>query len=178
MNETAIWTIGHSTHPLERFVELLRAHGIEAVADVRRHPGSKRNPQYGAQALPAALGDAGIGYVAFVDLGGRRAPHADSANSAWRNDAFRGYADYMDTPAYENARARLLALARERRTALMCAEGLWWQCHRALISDDLKSRGVVVHHIAPDARVSEHPYTQAARIVEGRLVYGRGEALL
>ncbi|GAB1596262.1 DUF488 domain-containing protein [Lysobacter claricitrinus] len=166
-----LWTVGHSTHPWDAFVAILRSAGIEAIADVRRFAGSRRHPQFGGDAMAAALPAAGIDYTAFPDLGGRRTPRRDSPNTAWRNDAFRGYADYMATPEYERARGRLAELAASKRTAVMCAEAVWWQCHRSLISDDFKSRGWTVLHLQPGGRVQEHPYTAAARIEEGRLVY-------
>jgi uncharacterized protein (DUF488 family) len=125
--------------------------------------------------LSAALGDAGIGYLHLADLGGRRSPSPVSRNSAWRNDAFRGYADYMETPAFIAGIERLLREARQHRTAVMCAELLWWQCHRALIADSLKAANHIVLHITADG-VAEHPYTSAATVVDGRLSY-TGRAL-
>ncbi|MGY4516527.1 DUF488 domain-containing protein [Lysobacter sp. HA18] len=172
-----LWTIGHSTHPWEAFVDILQKAEIEAVADVRRFAGSRRHPQFGSDAMAAALPKAGIEYVPFPDLGGRRAARPDSPNTAWRNAAFRGYADYMETPAYERARERLAALATSKRTAVMCAEAVWWQCHRSLISDDFKSRGWTVLHLQAGGRVQEHPYTGAARVVEGRLDYSGDEGI-
>jgi len=123
-----------------------------------------------AQALPQV----GIAYVAMPELGGRRTPRADTRNTAWRNSGFRGYADYMETPDWQSARDRLAQLAQSRRTAMMCAEALWWQCHRGLIADDLKAHGWAVIHLQAPGRSEEHPYTAAARIVGGRLVYSPG----
>lgn len=166
-----LWTVGHSTRDWEAFLRILDTAGIGAVADVRRFAGSRRHPQFSGQAMAAALPRAGIGYVAMPDLGGRRAPVPGSANDAWRNAGFRGYADYMATPAYRQARTQLTALARRTRTAVMCAEALWWQCHRGLIADDFKASGWEVIHLLDGARTESHPYTSAARLVDGRLVY-------
>ena len=154
-----VFTIGHSTHSAERFVELLRRHSVELLGDVRRFPGSRRNPQFNVGPLRNSLAVAGIAYEPFGDeLGGRRkaskVPHGPSA--VWRNDAFRGYAEYMETPEFTAGLARLEALARERRTAIMCAEGDWHRCHRRLIADALTSRGWRVIHIRPDGRTEEH----------------------
>jgi uncharacterized protein (DUF488 family) len=165
-----IHTIGHSTLPLQRFLALLGERDIAHLADVRRFPASRLHPQFNAAGLAAALAAAGIGYTHFVELGGRRTPKPDSRNLAWRNTSFRGYADYMETRAYAEARGRLVALAQSERTALMCAEAMWWQCHRSLIADDLKARGFEVLHIMGD-RVAEHPYTEPAIVVDGRVQY-------
>lgn len=164
------WTIGHSTLPLQRFVELLQAHGVAHVADVRRFPASRLHPQFNAAGLAVSLARAGIGYTHHVELGGRRMPKPDSHNGAWRNTSFRGYADYMETRAYAAARDRLMLEVAAAPTALMCAEAMWWQCHRALISDDLKARGVEVLHIMGE-RVAEHPYSEPAIVVDGRVRY-------
>lgn len=174
-----IWTVGHSTRAWEDFAELLVQAGIEAIADVRRYPASRRHPQFSAANMAQALSELGIGYVPMVELGGRRRPRPDSHNTVWRNASFRGYADYMETEEFANARGRLEALAESCRTAVMCAEAHWTQCHRGLISDDLKSRGWEVIHLISPGRSEEHPYTKAARIVDGRLDYsapGPGES--
>ena len=167
-----VWTVGHSTHSAEDFLGILRAHGIEAVADVRRFPGSRRHPHFGRDALRALLAAAGIEYHEFPDLGGRRTPRPDSHNTAWRNAAFRGYADYMDTPEFNDAMRRLEQITAAWRTAILCAEALWWHCHRALISDYLKIRGVDVLHISDAKHASSHPFTTAAQTIDGRLSYG------
>ena len=166
-----LWTVGHSTHPWDAFVAMLHAGGIEAIADVRLLAGSRRHPQFNSDAMALELPKAGIVYVPMRELGGRRRPRKDSHNQAWRNDAFRGYADYMETEPYRQARERLASLASARRTSVMCAEAVWWQCHRSLISDDFKARGWTVLHLQPGGRMKEHPYTGAARIVDGRLDY-------
>ena len=167
-----VWTVGHSTRSAEEFVAILQAHGIGAVADVRRYPASRRHPQFNAGPLAQTLAAAGIDYRAVADLGGRRSPRRDSRNTVWRHPSFRGYADYMETAPFRAAVEKLLAFAAERPTAIMCAEAVWWQCHRQMIADALKVRGVRVVHILDDRNVTEHPYTSAARIVEGRLEYG------
>lgn len=173
-----VWTIGHSTLKWDAFLDLLKAQGIEAVADVRRFAASRRYPHFNAEAMRRGLGDAGIEYASFPDLGGRRSPRPGSTNTAWRNASFRGYADYMATPEFQAALARLLELAAGRRTAIMCAEAVWWRCHRGLIADELKARGVEVLHIAAAGAPKPHPYTSAARIVEGRLTYSPEQAPL
>ena len=128
-----IWTVGHSTRTIEEFTRLLKAFDIRRLADVRRFPGSRRYPQYNKAALCDSLAAAGIEYFHFPELGGRRKPKPDSPNTAWRNESFRGYADHMETPEFHEAIARLAAVASEP-TVLMCAEVLWWRCHRALSS--------------------------------------------
>lgn len=166
-----LWTVGHSTRPLEEFLDLLHAHGVTRIADVRRFPGSRRYPHFHAAAFERSLADAGIGYTALADLGGRRRPAADSRHVAWRNESFRGYADYMDTPEFADAAARLAELARDDRTAAMCAEGVWWRCHRSMIADAFKAHGWKVLHILGPAEPREHPYTSVAKIVNGELAY-------
>jgi len=166
-----LWTIGHSTHPIDELIALLREHEIQQVADVRRFAGSRKNPQYNPDALAASLPAAGIDYVACPALGGRRKPLPDSPHSAWRNEAFRGYADYMDTPEFREAAAQLAELARRERTAIMCAEGVWWRCHRSMISDWFKVHGWTVMHIMGAGAAKEHPYTPVAKIENGELTY-------
>ncbi|MGH8026529.1 MAG: DUF488 family protein [Pseudoxanthomonas sp.] len=166
-----LWTIGHSVRQWEEFAGMLVAARIEALVDVRRFAGSRRNPQFSGEAMGPALAEHSIAYVPMPDLGVRRPTRADSPNLAWRNASFRGYADYMATLPYRMARERLAQLAQSRRTAVMCAEAMWWQCHRSLISDDFKAGGWEVIHLASPGREQEHPYTSAARIVEGRLDY-------
>lgn len=166
-----LWTIGHSTRSLDDFISLLEGNGIGVVADVRLLPGSKRYPHFNGDALASSLLRNGIGYEHFRDLGGRRKSRPDSQNIAWRNDAFRGYADHMETAEFHAAVARLLGLAAERATAIMCAEAVWWRCHRGLISDYLKVRGVEVSHIIDATKTQLHPWTSAAHVVEGELSY-------
>ncbi len=172
MNRTRIWTIGHSTRGIDDFIALLEENGIRLLADVRLLPGSKRYPHFDQEALARSLGERGIRYEHFRELGGRRKPRPDSANTAWRNDAFRGYADYMESEAFGAGIERLLGLsASAGPTALMCAEAVWWRCHRGLISDYLKVRGVEVIHIADAKKADPHPWTSAAKIVNGELRY-------
>jgi uncharacterized protein (DUF488 family) len=168
-----IWTIGHSTRKIDIFLSLLQENGIKLVADVRMFPGSKRYPQFGREALARSLSGAGIRYEHFPELGGRRKAKPDSKNMAWRNESFRGYADYMETEDFRNGVTRLVELAQESGpTAIMCAEAVWWRCHRSLISDYLKARGAEVLHIFDRGKVEPHPFTSAARIVNGQLSYG------
>ena len=171
MDTATLWTIGHSNRTLEQFLELLRAQQIQSLADVRRFPGSRRLPHFGQENLSKSLADAGIEYVHFPELGGRRKALANSPNSAWRNEAFRGYADFMMTDEFRKGIDRLLKLARQKRTAIMCAEALWWQCHRSLIADYLKAAGDGVLHIMSANKTEEHPFTSAARLVNGKLSY-------
>jgi uncharacterized protein (DUF488 family) len=156
-----MFTIGHSTHPAERFVDLLGAHRIELVCDVRRYPGSRRHPQFNAGSLTKTLHDAGIAYAGLGDeLGGRRRARRDSPTmTGWRNASFRAYADHMQTREFAAGFARLEELALERRTVIMCAEGDWRRCHRRLISDALAAKGWRVLHIRPDEGVEEHQPT-------------------
>ena len=184
-----IWTIGHSTRSIDDFISLLKKNEIKLLADVRSLPGSKRYPQFNREALAESLNAHGIRYEHFPELGGRRKPNADSRNTTWRNASFRGYADYMETEQFHKGVERLLAFARNDglgsrrndrdgsetvtpwRAAIMCAEAVWWRCHRALISDYLKTRGIEVMHILDANKVEPHPFTSAAHIVDGSLSY-------
>jgi uncharacterized protein (DUF488 family) len=168
-----IWTIGHSTRGIEDFISLLSENGIKLVADVRMFPGSRRYPQFGREALANSLSQHGIRYEHFPELGGRRKAKPDSKNTAWRNESFRGYADYMETEDFGKGIARLADSAEKTGpTAVMCAEAVWWRCHRSLISDYLKTRGVEVLHIFDHNKIEPHPFTSAAKIVNGQLSYG------
>ena len=167
-----IWTIGHSTRNLTEFLALLATNYIEAVADVRSYPGSRKFPQFNAEALNDSLPAKGIDYVSFKQLGGRRRSLPDSSNTVWRNEGFRGYADYMETADFRDGIESLLKLARRKPTAVMCAEAVWWRCHRSMISDYLKASGVNVEHIMDDGKNATHPFTSAARLQNGKLVYG------
>ncbi len=166
-----IWTIGHSTHPLEKFLGLLDGYGIKAVADVRRFPGSRRYPQFAQDALEQTLPAHGIGYRWLPKLGGRRRVLPDSPNTGWRNASFRGYADYLASGEFAEGLHELLAFAAPQPTTLMCAEVLWWRCHRSLIADVLRCRGVEVIHILDAVHSTVHPFTSPARIVDGELSY-------
>jgi uncharacterized protein (DUF488 family) len=170
MNST-VWTIGHSTRPLKTFLALLDHYRIEAVADVRRFPGSLRQPQFAQGPLGSALTEDGVAYRWIAALGGRRRASADSPNTAWRNLQFRGYADYIASKEFEEGVQELLEVAGHLRTTIMCAEAVWWRCHRALIADVLCVRGIKVVHIIDETRAVMHPYTSPARIFQGRLSY-------
>lgn len=165
-----IWTVGHSTLPIETFIEILRRAGVRALADVRRFPGSRKHPHFNQQPLAAAVTAAEIEYHAFPELGGRRTPRPGSRNTAWRVAGFQGYADYMETEAFRRHVERLGELAEQLPTAIMCAEAVWWRCHRSLIADFLKAEGFRVVHLWEDG-AEEHSFTGPARIVAGRLSY-------
>jgi uncharacterized protein (DUF488 family) len=175
-----IWTIGHSTRPIDDFISLLNQNGIKLLADVRSWPGSKRYPHFNKEPLAESLSARGIRYEHFPELGGRRKTKRDSRNTAWRNASFRGYADYMETEQFDKGVERLLDFAREAGpTAIMCTEAVWWRCHRSLISDYLKASSVEVMHILDANKVEPHPFTSAARIVDGALSYAsEGDRLL
>jgi uncharacterized protein (DUF488 family) len=174
-----IWTIGHSTRNIDDFICLLQEHAIKLLADVRSFPGSKRYPQFNKETLECSLEVAGIRYEHFPELGGRRKPGLNSRNTAWRNQSFRSYADYMDTEGFRKGVERLLNLTNQAEaTAIMCAEAVWWRCHRALISDYLKARGVEVIHILGTNKSEPHPFTSAARITKGKLSYLAENTLL
>jgi len=167
-----IWTIGHSTRTIDEFISLLQANQIRSLADVRTLPGSRRYPQFNKETLADSLSKVGLRYEHFPELGGRRKPRDDSRNLAWRNASFRGYADYMETEEFQKGVKRLLDFAADTGpTAIMCAEAVWWRCHRSLISDYLKVRGIGVMHVLNANKTEPHPYTSAARIVNGELSY-------
>ena len=167
-----IWTIGHSTRAIDDFITLLQENAIKLLVDVRMYPGSRRYPQFGREALANSLGEVGIRYQHFPELGGRRKAKPDSKNTAWRNQMFRGYADYMETEDFRKGIDRLIDLAEKTGpTAIMCAEAVWWRCHRSLISDYLKAGGIEVLHILDHSKVEPHPFTSAAKIVNDQLTY-------
>lgn len=173
-----IWTIGHSTRTIDEFISLLKENDIKLLADVRAWPSSKRYPQFNKDALAESLNAHGIAYEHFPELGGKRKTKPDSRNTAWRNASFRGYADYMETEQFQKGIERLLDAAAEAgSTAIMCAEAVWWRCHRSLIADYLKARGVEVLNILGENKVEPHPYTPAARIVNGELTYAADSLL-
>lgn len=166
-----VWTVGHSTRSGEEFVKILVAHRIQVLVDVRSFPGSRRYPQFNKPALAELLAANGIEYRHEPRLGGRRTPRADSHNTAWRNASFRAYADHMETEEFKNGVEGLLELTGGARVTVMCAEAVWWRCHRSLVADYLKAEGHTVLHIMDEAKTEEHPFTPAARIVDGRLSY-------
>jgi uncharacterized protein (DUF488 family) len=173
-----IWTIGHSTHEIEPFVALLRRHEIELLADIRTVPKSRRMPWFWGDALAASLPDAGIAYEHFRELGGFRRPRPDSPNGGWRVEAFRGYADNMDSDEFRTALGRVAELATARRTALMCAEAQWTRCHRRLASDALVVRGFEVIHIDSRGNAKAHELTPFAVAHGDRLTYPPEQAQL
>lgn len=166
-----IWTIGHSTHPMEEFVTWLKAHGIKALVDIRRFPGSRKYPHFNKEALTDSLPKNDISYYHFENLGGRRKAKPDSVNQVWRHPSFRGYADYMESREFRETVEDLKAIASEQPTAIMCSEAVWWSCHRAMVSDYLKAEGWKVLHIMAPDKTTEHPYTKPAKIEDGKLVY-------
>jgi uncharacterized protein (DUF488 family) len=174
-----IWTIGHSTRAIDEFISLLKESQIKLLVDVRAFPGSKRYPQFNKEALAESLSAHGIRYEHFPELGGKRKSRPDSRNTAWRNASFRSYADYMETEQFRKGIERLLEVALEAGpTAIMCAEAVWWRCHRSLIADYLKARGGEVLHVLGANKVEPHPFTSAARIVNGELSYEANDTLL
>lgn len=178
MAELAIYSVGHSNRSLEAFLEILRGHGVAAVADVRAYPASRRWPHFGREALAASLAVAGIGYEWLPALGGRRQGRGEaSPHTAWTVEAFRHYADYAETPEFAAGLAHLVALAAAAPSAFLCAEALWWQCHRRLIADQLVLAGHRVLHIETPTRAVEHRLPSFARIERGRLVYDGGTQL-
>jgi uncharacterized protein (DUF488 family) len=167
-----IYTLGHSTRPLADFLALLRENGIALLTDVRRFPISRRHPQFSRQALENSLRDHGVDYLHEADLGGRRAPHPDSPNAAWRVAAFRGYADHMDSPEFQSALARLIENGEVRPTVILCAEAVPWRCHRRLIADALVARGIPVLNILAPGKLDPHVLNPDARVLpDGGLVY-------
>ncbi|HRO63978.1 DUF488 domain-containing protein [Thermomonas sp.] len=172
-----LWTIGHSTRPWPDFVALLREVDIEVLVDVRRFAGSRHNPQYSRDVLPAALTVAGIGYRALPALGGRRRPAAGSVNLGWRVEAFRAYADHLASAEYRQGRAELMALAQEKRACVMCAEAVWWRCHRRLIADDFTVRGWTVEHLMGPGKHMRHTLQPGALLVDDVLRYPGAPAL-
>jgi uncharacterized protein (DUF488 family) len=170
-----IWTVGHSNHPLEKFVGILKAHGIERLIDVRRFPMSRKWPHFNAGSLAASLSAEGIEYSGMPELGGRRKPRPDSPHTAWRAGAFRGYADFMDSPEFEESLGRAIALAGERRSAIMCAEALPWRCHRSILSDVFLVRGWEVREILNEKDARPRKLPAFARVEGDRVIYDRGE---
>ena len=166
-----VWTIGHSTRTIEELLSVIAAHEIEAVVDVRRFPGSRRLPQFGAASLEASLRAAGVSYRWIEALGGRRRPDPASPNDAWENDAFRGYADHTAAEEFADGLFELLMVASGIITAIMCAEQLWWRCHRRIIADVLVSLGYEVRHIRDADTAELHVLAPPARLVDGVLTY-------
>jgi uncharacterized protein (DUF488 family) len=168
---TTLHTIGHSTHTIDDFIGMLHRHAIEVLVDIRTIPQSRRNPQFGQASLRASLHAAGIEYLHLKGLGGLRRPAKDSINGAWRNDAFRGYADYMQTDEFSRSLDELVAVAARRPTAIMCAEAVPWRCHRSLVADALLARGVEVVDILSAQRSEPHALTSFARVAGSSVTY-------
>ena len=169
-----IFTIGHSSHPLGVFVWLLRKHEIEVLVDIRRFPGSRQHPHFSRENVAVALVDEDIEYHWLEALGGRRhrkKTDPPSRNLGLRDQSFRNYADYMATDEFRQGVAKLLEIARNRRTAIMCAEGLYWQCHRRLVCDYLLANGISIQHVLPSGEVKPHELTTGAEVVDGRVTY-------
>jgi uncharacterized protein (DUF488 family) len=180
MNQrSTLFTIGHSTHPIEAFLALLDAHRISLLIDVRSYPSSRRWPQFNQTELQRSLEVTGRAYRWSPSLGGRRqSKHADSPHRAWDHPAFRAYADYAETPEFEAGLKELMRRASEVRTAIMCSEGLWWRCHRRIISDHLTLRRWEIMHVMPDGKLTTHVLPEFATVVDGRIVYDGGQQSL
>ena len=166
-----VFTIGHSTRAIDAFIELLRAHGVQRLIDVRTIPQSRHNPQFGSERLAASLEQAGIQYTHMPGLGGLRRPRKDSVNLGWRNASFRGYADYMQTPEFEENLKRSIERATHERVVLMCAESVPWRCHRSLIADALLARGIDVREITSATNARPHSLTAWARVDGTKVSY-------
>jgi uncharacterized protein (DUF488 family) len=170
-SETVVLTIGHSTRTLEEFVELLEIYGVTLVVDVRTVPRSRHNPQFNKETLPDSLKHYGVRYIHMPEIGGLRHPKRESVNMAWQNSGFRGYADYMQTQEFTDSLLKIVALARENRLALMCAEALPWRCHRNLLSDALVIRHIKVEHIISKTSVINHVVNELAQVEGTKITY-------
>lgn len=171
-----IFTIGHSTHPIEEFVEILNTHGIEFVVDVRTIPKSRHNPQFNSDTLAASLHDRAIGYEHMPGLGGLRHAKKDSVNTAWENASFRGFADYMQTEEFEAGLMQLIDIAGKQKTVIMCAEAVPWRCHRSLIGDALLARGLIVMDIMSKTSAKAHTMTPWAHVMGTTITYPKSES--
>jgi uncharacterized protein (DUF488 family) len=167
---STVYTVGHSTRASEELLEILRGAEVELVADVRAFPSSRRHPQFNGAALAAWLPDAGFRYVHMPGLGGRREPQPASPNQGWRERGFRAYADYMSTSAFASALGELEREAGAQRSAIMCAEAVWWRCHRRLISDALTARGWAVEHLGSGGAPQRHELTAFAHVGEDGVI--------
>jgi uncharacterized protein (DUF488 family) len=170
----SILTVGHSNRPLAEFIGILQAHGVARILDVRRYPVSRKWPHFDAAALSAGLAASGIDYAGLPELGGRRRPRPDSPHAAWREEGFRGYADFMDTPEFAVGLARAMALGEELPSALLCAEALPWKCHRSLVADSLVARGWEVRDAFSAREARLHRLPEFARTEGTRVVYDGG----
>jgi uncharacterized protein (DUF488 family) len=176
-NQHSIFTIGHSTHPIDTFIDLLKTQNVALLADIRTMPRSRWNPQFNSEALAESLKNAGIDYTHIKALGGMRKPLKDSPNAGWKNEGFRGYADYMQTPEFEQALEKLVAFSDEKTTAIMCAESVPWRCHRSLVADALTARHIPVLTIMPDGKTSPHKLPAFAEVKDMRVMYPPPEDL-
>ncbi len=170
-NEKVIYSIGHSTRTLQEFVAMLQTFSVEILADIRSYPGSRRYPHFNKENLANKLPENSISYIHLPSLGGRRKTSADSKNTAWKNEAFRGYADYMESESFIKGMNELEEMSLKKKVAYMCSEAVWWRCHRSLVSDYLKIEGWKVMHIMNLQKADEHPYTKVARIIDDKLYY-------
>lgn len=168
---STIYTIGHSTHTITEFLDMLHSFSIKQLVDIRSLPGSRKYPQFNQENLKISLEEVGIKYFHFTDLGGRRKVKKDSVNTRWNNPSFRGYADYMETSEFEEGIVKLEALALEKPTVYMCSEAVWWRCHRSMVSDYLKAKDWIVLHIMGVGKFQEHRYTEPARVVGETIFY-------
>lgn len=166
-----ICTVGHSTHPIDQFIAMLKAYSIAHLVDIRTIPRSRTNPQFNRDVLPGALEAAGIRYQHMPGLGGLRKPRPDSKNTAWRNRSFRGYADHMETAEFASNLNELISIANIRPTAIMCAEAVQWRCHRSLVADALMARGVQVKHILSATKAQVHRMSSFARMAGNQIIY-------
>ena len=166
-----IYSIGHSTHSIEEFLNMLRSFDIKIIADIRSMPGSRKFPQFDMEKIKISLNEIGIQYIHMADLGGRRKMKKESKNNRWNNNSFKGYADYMETKEFENAIVKLEHIALDHPTAYMCSEAVWWRCHRSMVSDFLKAKGWTILHIMATGKVQEHKFTSPARIINGNVFY-------
>ncbi len=176
LQNKVIWTIGHSTRTWNEFMDMLQSFQIEVLADIRSFPGSRKFPHFNKEELEISLPQHNIRYIHLKNLGGRRKAKQNSKNTVWRNVAFRGYADYMETEDFREGASKLEKIAATYRTAFMCSEAVWWRCHRSMVSDYLKVQGWKVMHIMSIAKEEEHAYTAPAGIVNGKLSYEKESA--
>jgi uncharacterized protein (DUF488 family) len=176
--EGAIFTLGHSTLPIERFIAILQIYGIERLVDIRTIPRSRHNPQFNGTALANSLTAQHLDFVHIKALGGLRHPRKDSPNTGWRNEGFRGFADYMQTAEFQDALQALMRMSHEKRVAIMCAEAVPWRCHRSLVADALCVRGVPVVEILSESSYRVHPLTPFAQVEGLRITYPPDQARL
>lgn len=171
LSPLTVFTIGHSTHPIDEFVKMLKAQGVDTVVDIRTVPRSRHNPQFDQAVLPDLLAESDLGYLYIKELGGLRKKHKDSVNGGWRNQSFRGYADHMQTPEFLEGLELLIDLAGRSQTAIMCAEAVPWRCHRSLVGDALLVRGIAVEDIMSATSRKPHTLTGFAKVSGEKITY-------